>query len=210
MLYLIGLGLNSRDISLNALDAIKKCKKLYLENYTSFGFTKKELEKIIKKKVIIAGRELIENKASIILKEAKKKDIGLLIYGDPLSATTHINCLIDSKKEDGFLKLFRSGQIRLLDILGYFPETDLCKACGGDLNVNNFSAFNHVLGGIVCKKCFLDGHGGILMDWNDFCLIKGSTDDFKDNRYKKSVLDGMFENIYGNKFYSLDLINVVK
>ncbi|AJF62740.1 MAG: hypothetical protein QT11_C0001G0598 [archaeon GW2011_AR20] len=111
MLYLIGLGLNSRDISLNALDAIKKCKKLYLENYTSFGFTKKELEKIIKKKVIIAGRELIENKASIILKEAKKKDIGLLIYGDPLSATTHINCLIDSKKEGIKIKVIHSSSI---------------------------------------------------------------------------------------------------
>ncbi len=142
------------------------------------------------------------------------------------------------KEEDGFLKLFRSGQIRLLDILGYFPETDLCKACGGDLNVNNFSAFNHVLGGIVCKKCFLDGHGGILISREDFRMLtvrsvgsvrddgnvqfqqfehsEAKSDSVKrsnkqsDPTFRRSILDGMFENIYGNKFYSLDLINVVK
>ena len=72
MLYLIGLGLTCKDISLSALESIKKCKKIYLENYTSLGCSKKELESLIKKDVIIANRELIENNSSKILNEAKK------------------------------------------------------------------------------------------------------------------------------------------
>ncbi|MBU2639873.1 MAG: diphthine synthase, partial [Nanoarchaeota archaeon] len=36
MLYLIGTGLgNKKSISLEGLEAIKNCKKVYLENYTS-------------------------------------------------------------------------------------------------------------------------------------------------------------------------------
>ncbi|MEK6907392.1 MAG: diphthine synthase [Nanoarchaeota archaeon] len=111
MLYLIGLGLDSKDISLNALEAIKKCKKVYLESYTSFGFTVKEIEKIIKRKIIVAERELIENNSDNILKEAKKQDIGILVYGDPLFATTHINYLIDAKKDNIKFKIIHSSSI---------------------------------------------------------------------------------------------------
>src|SRR3989344_8787672 len=111
MLYLIGLGLTRNDISLNALEAIKKCKKLYLESYTSLGCSVKELEKIINKKVIIGNRELIENNSNKILNEAKSLDMGILIYGDPLSATTHINYLIDSKKEGIKIKVIHSSSV---------------------------------------------------------------------------------------------------
>ena len=31
MLYLIGLGLDKNDLSIKAVEAIKKCKKVYLE-----------------------------------------------------------------------------------------------------------------------------------------------------------------------------------
>ncbi len=111
MLYLVGLGLNCNDISLNALNVIKKCKKLYLENYTSVGCEVKDLEKIIKKKVILADRELIENNSSKIIYEAKKENIAILVYGDPLSATTHVNYLIDCKKLKIKFKVIHSSSI---------------------------------------------------------------------------------------------------
>ena len=98
MLYLIGLGLDCKDISLNALESIKKCKKLYLEYYTNLGCGIKELENLFNKKVTLANRELIENHANKILNEAKNNDIAILVYGDPLIATTHINYLIEAKK----------------------------------------------------------------------------------------------------------------
>ena len=111
MLYLIGLGLDCKDISLNALEAIKKCKKLYLEYYTNIGCSLNELEKLINKKVVLANRELIENHASKILDEAKKANIAILVYGDPLIATTHINYLIDARKANIKTKVIHAASI---------------------------------------------------------------------------------------------------
>jgi diphthine synthase len=99
MLYLIGLGLNVKGISLQGLEAIKKCGKIYLENYTvDFPYELKELEKSINREIILAPREFIENKANEFLKMAEKENIALLIYGSPLTATTHISLIQEAKK----------------------------------------------------------------------------------------------------------------
>ena|SRR3989344_1395037 len=98
MLYLIGLGMEIKDLSLNALECIKKCRKVYLENYTSIGCSLNDLKRLIKKEIVIAEREIIENCQDKILNEAKKQDIAILVYGDPLIATTHINYIIDAQK----------------------------------------------------------------------------------------------------------------
>lgn len=108
------------------------------------------------------------------------------------------------------MKLFREGQVKLLDIFGYLPEINFCRACNVGINSESFGAFNHVSGGIICKECFLSGHGGILISNDDFSMIRGLSDDFKERNYRRSILDGMFEYISGNKFSSLDLLGVVK
>ena len=96
MLYLIGLGLNAYGISKEGLDIVKKCKKIYLENYTvDFPYPLAELEDIIQKKIISADREKIESLE--IVDEAKKMDVALLIYGSPLTATTHISLIQEAK-----------------------------------------------------------------------------------------------------------------
>jgi diphthine synthase len=97
MLYIIGLGLNEKGISQEGLEAVKKCKKIYLENYTvNFPYSEKILEKIIKKKIISANREFVESNS--IVKEAKKENVALLVYGSPLTATTHISIIQEAKK----------------------------------------------------------------------------------------------------------------
>ena len=97
MLYLIGLGLNEKSISQEGLEAIKKCKKIYLDNYTvNFPYSEKILEKSIKKKIISANREIIESDK--LIREGKKENIALLIYGSPLTATTHITLVEEAKK----------------------------------------------------------------------------------------------------------------
>ena len=99
MLYLIGLGLNIKVISLQVLEAIKKCRKIYLENYTvDFPYELKELEKSITRKILPAPREFVENKAEEFLKGAEKENIALLIYGSPLTATTHISLIQEAEK----------------------------------------------------------------------------------------------------------------
>ena len=119
---------------------------------------------------------------------------------------------LESKERGpGPILLFREGQKKLLDILGYFPETESCKVCDDKLDDNDLGAFNQELGGVVCKKCFLSGHGGILINREDFELLRLNLNmRLNLNRYRRSVLDGMFEYIAGGKFYSLELMNVVR
>jgi len=98
MLYLIGLGLNEKSISMQGLDSIKKCNKVYLENYTvDFPYEKENLDRIISKKTIPVERDFIESFK--ILNEAKKMDVALLVYGSPLSATTHISLIQEAKSK---------------------------------------------------------------------------------------------------------------
>jgi len=91
-LYLIGLGLNQQGVSKEGLEAISKCKKLYLENYTvDFPYNKSELEEEIGKKFISVGRDFVEGME--IVDEARKMNVGLMVYGSPLTATTHISLI---------------------------------------------------------------------------------------------------------------------
>jgi diphthine synthase len=99
MLYIIGLGLNERSISREGLEALEKCKRVYLENYTvDFPYTVHQLEEIIGKKIIEADRDKVEGLS--IVDESKKLNVALLVYGSPLVATTHIS-LIEECKDMG-------------------------------------------------------------------------------------------------------------
>jgi diphthine synthase len=97
MLYLIGLGLNIDGISTYGLEVAKRCKRIYLENYTiEFPYSEKELGEIIEKKIIPANREKVESLE--IVDEAKKMDVVLLVYGSPLTATTHISLIEEARR----------------------------------------------------------------------------------------------------------------
>lgn len=121
MLYLIGIGLKPEHLTLEALNALRECKKIYLENYTSkyAEGNVKELEKIIekeiglndkeivgekiwskKKRIIKLNRKAVEENFKSVLQEAKKEKIALLVFGNVFSATTHIQMLLDAKEEN--------------------------------------------------------------------------------------------------------------
>ncbi len=108
--YLIGLGLDLKSISLEALEIIKKCKQIYLENYTvDFPYKLQELEKTLNTKITSLARENTESEE--ILKQSKKQDIALLVYGNPLSATTHIQLIISAKKQKIKFGVFHNSSI---------------------------------------------------------------------------------------------------
>jgi len=136
-----------------------------------------------------------------------------------------------NKNEINPIELLQQGQIQLLGILGYFPETNFCKACNDKLDEDSSGAFNYDLGGIICKRCFLTGYGGILISREDFRMLtvrnvgNAGNGQFKqlkqfeqakrsnkrsDPTFRRSVLDGMFEYISGSKFSSLELLNMVR
>ena len=100
-LYFIGLGLNNeKDITVNGLEAIKKCDLVYLENYTSIlNCSKEDLEKFYGKKIILANRHMVEADDNDIIRNAKTKNVAFLVIGDVFGATTHVDLLLRAKKE---------------------------------------------------------------------------------------------------------------
>lgn len=109
-LYIIGLGLTTRGISLNGKKILKNIKKIYLESYTvEFPYTKKELEKELKMKSIEASRDLVESEELVDM--AKKENIALLVYGSPLSATTHISLINSCKAKKIKYKILHAGSV---------------------------------------------------------------------------------------------------
>lgn len=95
--YLIGTGLGPESLSWEALKIIRKCKQVYLENYTvDFPFEKKRLERTSNTKIKELKREEVESEA--FLEKAKTTNIALLVYGDSLSATTHSELILNCKK----------------------------------------------------------------------------------------------------------------
>ena len=100
MLYLIGLGLwDEKDISVKALEIAKKCA-VYVEFYTSqWHGSIEKLEKMIGKKVQVLQREDLEDHLQAILNTAKQAEVAVFVSGDPLAATTHVDLLIEAKKQ---------------------------------------------------------------------------------------------------------------
>uniref|UniRef100_A0A4W6FWM8 diphthine methyl ester synthase n=1 Tax=Lates calcarifer TaxID=8187 RepID=A0A4W6FWM8_LATCA len=96
MLYLIGLGLgDAADITVKGLEAVRRCSRVYLEAYTSVLTVGKEaLEEYYGKQLILADRDLVEQGAEEILKDADVVDVAFLVVGDPFGATTHSDLVL--------------------------------------------------------------------------------------------------------------------
>ena len=134
MLYIIGLGLNEQGMSVEAIEAIKKCEKIFLETYTvDFPYNINKLEKVIGKKIIKVDRKIVES--DFLVRGAKKSKIALLVYGSPLFATTHSTLIMDCRKEKIKIKLIYSASVfdrlrihccmcssRRPCILSFFPD----------------------------------------------------------------------------------------
>lgn len=106
MFYLIGIGLDGwKGISVNGLELAKSADFVYIENFTNVIDESeiKALQKEINKEVVILSREDIEVRAEEkIISKAKNSSVCLIIGGDPLTATTHIELvrLCKEKKLD--------------------------------------------------------------------------------------------------------------
>ena len=165
MFYLIGLGLNEKGYSREAYDAITKCKKIYVDNYTiEFPYEMKNLEKQFpKEKFILLNREAVEGLE--FLSEAKKIDVALLVYGSPLTATTHITILKEAKTNKIKTKVIYSASI-----LDAIAETGLqIYKFGKITSMPNFEAESFI--GIVKENLKTNAHSLILIDINMEYLI---------------------------------------
>ena len=122
MLWFVGLGISGfKSIPIEALDVLSKADMVYLEQFTS-PIGKSDLAKIkdaTKGEFKLAKRWLVED-GSEILKNAKKKKVVLLAYGDPYIATTHIELRERAIKE----------KIKTISIHASSSLTSMIGECG--------------------------------------------------------------------------------
>ena len=109
MLKLIGLGLEMQDLSIKAVQEIITSQRLFLEEYTSHGINKQELELFFNRLIESADRDFVES--GKILDNAKDEDVALLILGDPLIATTHTDLLLRCKEHGIRAKVVHNNSI---------------------------------------------------------------------------------------------------
>lgn len=157
MLYLIGLGLNMKGISQQGLEAVNRCEKIYLEFYTvNLPYSKEELEKILGKEVILADRDFVESLR--IVEEAKDADIALLVYGSPLTATTHISLIQEAKKQNIEVKIIYNASI-----FDAVAETGLqIYKFGKTTSIPDFEAESFIE--IIKENLGIGAHSLILVD----------------------------------------------
>ena len=113
MLILVGLGLDTGDISVKALEALKSADKLLLDPYTNMISDQylDYLEAKSGKKIVHLGRSDLEEDVPKTIKDAGEEDIAILVSGDPMIATTH-QIIIDQAVKMGInFKVLHSSSI---------------------------------------------------------------------------------------------------
>lgn len=101
-LFFIGLGLyDEQDLSLKALNQLKQCDLVFAECYTSqlMGSSMAKLEAVIGKPIKVLNREETE-KGTTVLEAAQQHQVALLIGGDPMIATTHVDLRIRAQQKN--------------------------------------------------------------------------------------------------------------
>jgi diphthine synthase len=108
--YLIGLGLDKYSVPADALKVLETCEEVYLETYTvNFPYDIEDLDGTLGIKIQKLERSDVEDES--ILKHAAEKNVALLVYGDCLSATTHMQLVMECKKRTISYKVFNNSSI---------------------------------------------------------------------------------------------------
>jgi len=102
-LVFVGLGLYSeKDMSLQGVDEARTAETVFAELYTSLmpKLDTAKLEKLVKKRIsLVSRRDLEDDCGKKILKAAEKGKTVLLVPGDPLIATTHVDLRIRAERQ---------------------------------------------------------------------------------------------------------------
>jgi len=99
----VGLGLYSeRDMSLQGVEEARTAEIVFAESYTSLmpKLDLAKLEKLVEKRIsLVSRRDLEDDCGKKILKAAEKSKTVLLVPGDPLIATTHVDLRVRAERQ---------------------------------------------------------------------------------------------------------------
>jgi len=112
MLYLVGIGLNNDDITLQALSILRN-SIVYADRYTTFFDEERRnyISNLISSPIIDLNREDLEEKLGVIVERARDANISIMVGGDPLIATTHKIIFIEAKKRKVPIKVVHASSV---------------------------------------------------------------------------------------------------
>jgi len=100
LLAFVGLGLHDEDgVSIAGLRAVQDADVVYAETYTS-ALSPGSLDRLsasIGKEIVLLDRAEVES-GERILSDCEKKSVVLLVAGDPMTATTHVDLRLRAAK----------------------------------------------------------------------------------------------------------------
>lgn len=93
VLVFVGLGLEPGGISIRGMEELKRANTVYAELYTSLipDLSIPELERVSGKRIEIVNRRILEETPDEIIQRASSGRVVLLVPGDPMVATTHVD-----------------------------------------------------------------------------------------------------------------------
>lgn len=109
----VGLGLHGEGIPYQGLREAREADAVYAEFYTSIvpGLDVKSLGRLIGKPLKIVDRKTIEENPDEILKASKSQKVVLLVPGDPMVATTHVDLRLRAIKSGVETRVINAGTI---------------------------------------------------------------------------------------------------
>jgi diphthine synthase len=113
-LHFVGLGLyDDADMSLAGLEAARTADAVYAEFYTSrlTGSTIGRLETRIGRPIDVLDREALEQRPESLLDAAADGTAVLLVAGDPMAATTHIDIRLRAESQGIRTRVFHGASI---------------------------------------------------------------------------------------------------
>lgn len=163
-LVLIGTGIGMpTQMSIAGVEFAKRCSSRFLEGYTSLMTNDgvQELEKMVGG-IEILRRADVEN-PQMLLKLAKNEIVALLVVGDPLQATTHVDLLLRCHDQNiptdvihaSSVTTFVSGGLGLQNYR-FGRQVTLAFPVGDYLPTSPFE--------MLCESHFLGNHTLLLFD----------------------------------------------
>jgi len=114
MLVFIGMGLwDERDISLKGLEEARRADEVYIEFYTSklIGTNLEKIENLLGREIKVLERSDLEENSRMLVREAKAKNVAILVPGDPMVATTHSALKLEAEREGVKTKIIHGASI---------------------------------------------------------------------------------------------------
>lgn len=113
MIILSGIGVHDAgDIPLKTIIEAQTCDDVFLESYTNLYHSPvSDIEQILKTKVRVVERSFMEDGLEELVELGKNQKIMVLVPGDPLTATTHMELVIECRKKNIPLRVIHASSI---------------------------------------------------------------------------------------------------